>query len=416
MVFAAAVGAIGAVIPQQATTSSADLEAWKAARPLFAPVVTVLGLDRVFSTWWFLAALALFTLALAVATARMLRAAAAHARRAPASPGTLTAGAVLDEVVERAMAAGYRPSAPGSTGADGPIRLTRHRLGWWAPALMHVGMLIAILAALLSAAYTSRCVIDLSEGEIWSPGGPLLAEESGILAASAAPDQPLRLDGVKTGTWATGEIRTLRVDLSVGDGTDGWRSVATSINRPLRLDGRTVYASPGEFGEAAYLVLTDERMPGSNVRMEFPFTAAGTVSYSDITPAGWPTIQARWDPDGVRGKELLTLRIIDATGAERRVGLDPGQTATLGTSTVRFAVRGAWARLIVVRPFAVSALFFGFAVIGVGSLMLYLWVPREIVLAEDPDGVRCTWRAARMGRSYADERDAILGTGEGVDR
>jgi len=409
MLFVAGTGVIGASVPQRATTSVNDLAAWKAARPSIAPMVDALGLDHVFSTWWFLAALLVFTLSLGVATGRMLGAAARHTGRRLSTPTALASSADLTQTVSRAVELGYRESGRSEFEGEDTIRLTRHRIGWWGTTVLHAGMLLVVFAATASAAFTARAVVDLSQGEVWSPGGPLLAQELGPLASPIDIGRPLRLEGAQTSTWESGELRALRLDLSMGTEEGGWDTVSTSVNAPLRIGPNTLYASSGEFGEAAFLRITNSEIPETRVRMEFGFVPGGGAAYADIAPADLPTIQGRWDPEHTKGVDLLTLRYTDDAGAEHMAGLELGESAALGPYQIEFALEGVWARVIVVRAFGVGLLFLGFAVIGLGSLMIYIMVPREIVLAEDPEGVRFAWCAARMGRSYAIERDSILG-------
>lgn len=409
MLFVSATGVIGATVPQRATTSTLDLEAWLAARPMLAPVVVLLGLDRVFSTWWFLGALVLFTISLTVATVRMARLAGAHTRGRPSVPSAVHTGIALSDAASRASQHGYRESGRAQVDGRAIVRFTRHRGGWWGTTVLHAGMLIVVLAACAAAAFSSRAVIDLSQGEVWEPGGPLLAEESGVLASRLDVGRPLRLEGAETSTWESGELKTLRLDLSVGDDRGGWEPVSTSVNAPLRLGSHTLYASAGEFGEAAFLRITGSGIPETRARMEFGFVPGDAPAYADVVPPGLPGIEGRWDPERTKGEELLTLRYTDESGTEHRAGLAPGESAVLGEYSVEFVLRGAWARVIVVRDFGVRLLFLGFAVIGLGSILTYIMVPREIVLADDPAGIRYSWCAARMGRSYARERDEILG-------
>lgn len=409
MLFVAGTGVIGASVPQRATTSVTDLAAWKAARPSIAPVVDTFGLDHIFSTWWFLAVLVVFTLSLGAATVRMAAAAARHTGKRLSTPTASATGIDLGDAVSRAVDLGYRESARGESELGDMVRLTRHRAGWWATTVLHAGMLLVVFAAAASAAFTARAVVDLSQGEVWSPGGPLLAEESGPLASPIDIGRPLRLEGAHASTWVSGELRALRLDLSLGNEEGGWDTVSTSVNAPLSIGPNTLYASSGEFGQAAFLRITGAETRETRARMEFGFVPGGGAAYADIAPAGLPTIEGRWDPQQTKGEDMLTLRYTDKAGVEHRAGLDPGESAALGPYQIEFALEGAWARVIVVRAFGVGLLFLGFAVIGLGSLMTYIMVPREIVLADDPEGVRFAWCAARMGRSYAIERDSILG-------
>ena len=404
MVFVVGVSVIGAAIPQRVNTSDVRFEAWRAARPAISAVAVAFGFDAVFSSWWFLAGLALFTLSLAVATWRMFVSIWRRKRIQPAVP-TMDAGdSSLDEIAARARARGYRRRGSG----DGPQRLVRHSIGLWGPPVMHAGLLIAVVAGLLSSALTARGILDLSQGEVRKPGSGYLVVDKGRFASDPEIGRTLRLDGVSTESWPGGELRTMTVRLSLQDANGTWVPYTTTANSPLRAFGHVVYVSPGEFGDASFLVLTGPGMPEARSRMEFTFTPRETVSYARVTPEGWPTIEGRWDPSGVRGSKPLTLRLSSTEGT-RTVSLAKGEHAALGPYNIEYALAGQWARLTVVRPFGVEALFLGFAVIALGSLMLYLWVPRELVLTDEPSGVRYAWRAARMARSYESERDEILG-------
>lgn len=404
MVFVVVVSGIGAAIPQRVNTSDVRFEAWRAARPSLSAVAVALGFDAVFSSWWFLVGLALLTLSLAIATWRMFVSVWRRDRRRPATPTMIAGDSSLDEIVARALARGYRHRGR----SEGPQRLVRHSIGLWGPPVMHAGLLIALVAALLSSALTARGILDLSQGEVRKPGSGYLVVDKGRFASDPEIGRPLRLDGVSTESWPGGELRAMTVRLSLQDANGVWIPHTSTANSPLRAFGHVVYVSPGEFGDAAFLVLTGPGMPEVRSRMEFTFTPRETVSYARITPEGWPTIEGRWDPSGVRGSKLLTLRLSGPEGTQT-VSLAKGESAALGSYKVEYALAGQWARLTVVRPFGVEALFLGFAVIALGSLMLYLWVPRELALADEPSGVRYAWRAARMARSYESERDEILG-------
>lgn len=403
MVFIVFAAIVGVVVPQRSLTSIDTFAQWESDNPLVAGVVGALSFDHVFSSWWFLSGLALFGLSLTVATWRMLRTAWLRSTRA-ASPRIVLADAAVADIAARARGAGYRPVR----GAGTHVRLVRHQVGWWGPSVLHVGMVLTLLAATISLALTSRAVVDLSIDEVFEPGGEFLVVEPDFFGGTPNLNTALRFDGLTTEYWPTGELQSWVLTMSVADNAMGWLTYESTPNDPLDVQGHTIYLSVGDFGNAAFVTFADSAGEEQSLRVSFPQYGGDEPSYTDVVLSDGTLLEARWDPQGARGEKLLTIREAGEAG-DRRVTLDEGDAAMFGDLSVDFEFAGQWARLIVVRPIAVLPLFLGFAIIALGSLMIYLWVPREIILAEEPGGVRYTWRAARMSHLYLSEKDEILG-------
>ncbi|KUK47443.1 MAG: ResB-like family no heme-binding motif [Actinobacteria bacterium 66_15] len=385
MAFVAVCGAIGAYIPQSSPGREATIAAWRARNPLLAGVADALGLHAIFSSWWFLAMLAVFAVVLGIATLRML----AGAWRAWSGEGrvarTAIAGVSADDIAARARAAGYRQRR-----VAGDARVfARHRVGVWASAILHVGMFVSLIAAAVALGSTRGAILDLSEGEVHSPGDAYWAVED----AQAVPEigVPIRFDGVTVATWPGGGLREVSATLSTRDGRGSWTPRVVSVNHPLRLNGHTIYAQPGEFGDAAFVVFRTDEGVEHPVRIEFPFIEQAYA---------------------VRAAEPLGLRPAGDDSSEP-VTLAEGGTGTVAGLTVEYIGTAQWARFIIQREPGMTVLLIGFSIIALGSLMLYGWIPRELVLVETGDGVLYGWHAARMSRAYVAERDAILGLDAG---
>jgi hypothetical protein len=340
---------------------------------------------------------------LGIATARMLRDARREWRHSGRTPLTQHVDAREEHILERARAAGYRDCAS----ADGRHVLARHRIGIWASAVLHVGMLVSLVWAALMLGLTRGAIADFSQGEVREPGAAYYAVED--IEDPPEVGVPWRLDRVEATTWPAGGMKEVSAALSflAEDGT--WRQRTSSVNSPLRIDGIMVYVQPFEFGDAALLRFVDAAGDEHRIRMEFYFAEPDEAVYADAPYLiGDVAIEGRWDPHGVRDTKPLGLRPAGESGVEP-VTLAPGETAVVAGMTVEFVDTAQWARLIVQRSPSAIPLFLGFAIIGIGSLMLYAWVPRELVLEVTDDGVRYSWHAARMSRAYLPERDAILG-------
>ncbi|MBN1192625.1 MAG: cytochrome c biogenesis protein ResB [Coriobacteriia bacterium] len=411
MAFVAVTGAVGAYVPQRANVSVAQFEAWRADNPLLADAVALLGFDRVFSTWWFSAVLVVFLFALSVATWRMAVAASRRFRGGVRAPVDAVEGTTFDEVATRARAEGFRELRLG-----GELSVwRRHGVGIWAPTVMHAGMVVALLAAIAISAFSSSAVMDLSAGEVFEPGSEFLLVWPALTGSTPDFGTAFRLDDVLVETWPTGDLKVLTILMSLMDESGTWTEYESSANAPLRVRGHTIYVQSGEFGDAAFLVVTDATGVTHPLRMEFTFVREGETGYSDVAIGGEPVIDGRWDPYGLRGEKVLALR---PAGDETTVPvlLAEGESAQVGELHVEFVARGEWARLIVTRSSGIAILFGGFAIIGLGAMMIYLFVPRELVLARTSEGLRYSWWAPRMGRSYLPELDRILGRSDETER
>lgn len=410
MVFIVIAGALGAWIPQEQASTPETMSAWAERNPLFSRLADALGLHAIFSSMWFVAIVGIFAFALGVASWSMVKKAWLARKASHPDPRTIIPDAEIGPIVERALAAGFkeRPAK------EGCRSFVRHAAGTWAPAVLHVGLLVSLVSGAIMLGLTRRAVVDFSQGEIYEPGECYSIEDRG---STPEFSRAVRFDGIEAETWPKGGLKdvTARLAILQDDGT--WLPQAVRVNHPLRLEGHTIYVMPDEFGKAAFLVFSGPGGVEDRVRMEFPFAQDGQVVYTEVplTVEG-VEIEGRWDPSCVRDTKPLALRL--AHGGEEPVVLSEGDRSELGPLEVEFVGAGDWARFIVQRSPSIVPLFVGFVIVCLGSLMLYMWIPRELVLEEVEDGVRYSWHAARMPQSFLAERDAILGIGsssEGVD-
>lgn len=406
MAFVAVCGALGAWIPQSPLGNTDAAAIWQQKNPLVARIADALGLYAIFESWWFLAALAIFAVVLAIATVRLIRIAWTLWRGPGREPRTLLRGASAGPIIERAQEAGYR-TRPGSSSRS---VFSHHRIGIWASSVLHVGMLLSLVWAALLLGTTTGAIADFSLGEVREPGMAYYAVED----AADPPELgvPWRFDGMDVTTWSSGVLKEVSATLSFFDG-NAWVERTTSVNHPLRIHGHTIYTQPDEFGDAVLLRIIDTEGAEHRIRVDFYHVEDGYTTYTDgAYIIDGTSIEGRWDPHGVRGPKPLGLRPAGDSAAEP-VTLAPGETAEVAGLTIQFVGTAEWARFIVQRSPSVVPLFLGFAIIGLGSLMLYAWIPRELVLEEADDGVRYSWHVARMSRAYMSERDAILGIASG---
>ncbi|MHB9002810.1 MAG: cytochrome c biogenesis protein ResB, partial [Coriobacteriia bacterium] len=310
MIFVAVAGAIGAWVPQRANISVVGFDEWASDNPGLASAYAALGFDRIFSTWWFRAVLAIFLLSLSAATWRMIVSPWRRVRLKPSLPRNPVPNTTADQVVARARAAGYREYSS----ADGVRVFWRHRLGLWAPAVMHAGMVLAALAAIVASSFTTRAVVDLSVGEVFVPGDRYLVAEGGILGRAPDLGTAMRLDEIAYQEWPNGEIKTVTARISFQDETGAWVSHEGSPNDPLRFQGHILYVQAGEAGEAVFAIVTAPDGTKSPIRLEFGFPDRAKPGYTDMPLEDGTLVRARWDPYELRDPRPLSVRIGEEEG------------------------------------------------------------------------------------------------------
>ena len=327
MAFVAIFGALGAWIPQSSLGYADALAVWQEKNPLVARIAETLGLYEIFSSWWFLTTLGVFALALGVTTVRMIGAAWRWQRGAVRQPRTVIPESSIDEVALRARAAGFRERR-----LPGPVRVfVRHGVGTWASAVLHAGLLVSLVAATVALSFTRGAILDLSVGEVRMPG-----DEYYSVGDAASPPEiglPIRLDAIETEEWPSGGLKEVSATLSTLGGDGVWTPRSVSVNHPIRLSGNTIYAQPGDFGEAAFLIFTASDGTEYPIRMEFLFAEEGQFVYTDEPfIIGDVAIEGRWDPYAIRGSKPLGLRPADDDSVTP-VTLSPGETASVAGST-----------------------------------------------------------------------------------
>ncbi|GAB4284723.1 MAG: cytochrome c biogenesis protein ResB [Coriobacteriia bacterium] len=393
------------VVPQRLTGSEptglwADDTLWAA--------VEALGLDHIFTTWWFAAILALFLTALTVSAVRQARQALVRTTRGP-SGGWVRIGAVHDRSQAQAIA-GHR----GFVRRRGEERWSKHVYGYWGATLLHAGIVLAIVFALVVTLTQQRGTMTLAEGESRAPGGGWLIEEHGVLADELELDTRVTLTDVSVEYWDEGGVRALQSVLDV----DGDR-VETSVKSPVRHDGLRWYQSQS-YGHAFFVVLADPGGRSDGLRLEIVAPSApDQASYADYDLGNGRLLRAKYyldvDRRSMSGTPELVLRleqdgaVIDETAL---VGI--GEQRAFAGGQVTLVDARMWSEIIAVSDHGVTPLFVAFGVLLLGSVLIYLTPPRELRLRAC-DGALCLeWSASRMRDHLADEIAELTADLEGA--
>lgn len=375
-----------------------------------------LGLDHIFSGWWFRAVVVVIAVQLSVATARLvardLR--RVRRRRGPASPDP-TVVRDARTLAEALKEAGYR-RVHRSTDT---VRYVRHLWGYAGPALLHAGMLAAILAVLLNSLTVSSGGLNLAEGQSVTRGTPLEAPRPGPLAAAPALPETLRFDALTVTYWPDGQPRAIVGTYSLVQ-PGGATPVIVAANEPVTVAGTRFFQS-SDVGYAFGVTLGGGTDSVEQRLLELPLPeSASEPSYLDTELESGDLLRAKvvHDPTVPGGAPVLTLRLMRGDDVIGEQSFDSTGTAMFGDTSVSVDIATRWSVIILERTRGMGLLFASFFAALAGAMLIYGATPRELTLIKHNDGtVSADWHAVRFARLYADEermlREAATGAKEG---
>ena len=356
---------------------------WMQPQGPAAPAWAVaIGLDRPFTSWPFLVAVAmLFATTLACTWGKRARVLAVRRGDLPPSAVTLPAGGAD----ARAFLAeqGFR--------GEGEL-LTRFAPALWGGWIFHVGLLVLIAAVLVQHALFDSGVFDLSEGERASLAahGTVFGREKGPLAQEALPAVDVALVRFDPFLHQPGYSRDRLSELEVSVPGEPMRVETVDRAAGIRAGDIEIFqAIPS--GMAITLDISGMGMRTLRLQPEAPRRAVAEVTSPSGEPARF-VLDSERDIDGPAGTGKLLLWM---EGRGTRTALAPGVAFPFGTGQARVVGVGRWGRFTYTRTPGLSGVFAGFIVILAGCTLLAF-----------PAGV------ARMGRE-GEEAAAVVFTVRG---
>lgn len=327
----------GVLIPQSAFRSAQYFENWKTDSPATYALVDLFGLNRVFSSQWFLFLVLLLTLVL--------------------SYSVYLQGSVL-------------------------VKKQRNNVRKWGRFLFHIGLLVVVLASLYTLAFQKRGFVQIIETDTYSGDEQsLLAKELGVFAKGFVPGFRIQLDRVEHSYWEDGAIKELKSLITVSQ--NGSEETATlGINKTLSVKGITLYQARSygytlsflfkrKNGEAFYTHFNIVTPP----KPEKPYDGV-----SDIPTTGY-ILRMKFYPDVTKRSFYLnkpSLHLTIERGSETHSGMVyPGQTIALrqGEQLIWTAIR-PWSGIRLVESRGTPVVFFGFALSIAGLIALY-FIPQN---------------------------------------
>lgn len=409
----AAVMVIAAVVPQVGLEAEGGL-AQRGLPTRWTGLVDALGLDRIFSTRWFATLAVLFVASLAVSAIEQLRLARARTFQVPpecgGEPGVQTALSP-DEVSTVLRAAGYRRLAA----APGRSRHVRNWQGYWGNFLLHAGMVITALFALVYVLTEHRSMVEVATGEPVLLSDGRFAAKRGLLARAVPLPAQISLYRVEPTFGANGQLVDLASELVFRDQDGTARDVRVAVNDYQSYRGLVVYQVL-KYGNVFDVHAADAAGRSTaelRLRLVYPEKPGG-ASYATEPLAEGQVLKAKYVAAPARtGVSVadgeLVVRLYEGERLLGEAALREGQESRLGGTTLRLVRAGWWTEVLFEGSAGTSGVFAGFAVLLLGATLVFFFVPREVVVREAPGGgCAVHWRSTRFAEMFHDEREQLL--------
>jgi hypothetical protein len=390
---------LGASIPQVGTATNAELQRLHEAGALANRLVGPLGLDHIFRTPLFLAAVLLASGSLVVVIVEQLK-------RLRLQWGAKLTQAHFQSAPFRAeFETGPSMRGDSCNGGVGSVKTwTENRVGLLGSPLFHLGLLLLMAAGALRALFGASAVVDLLEGESLAPSsGAWTGQFPGLVAKPFSLNAPITLHAVRATRFEDGDLRELKVELAFpsSNGTELEGGATETLTRP-RLNDSAI---------KPLAINHDLKIGESRVFLGSDFGPAPLIEWGQ--GEGTPKRQAvlmrdqgagrfEGELDGPGGETAFFRAFIGREGAranavEVRVmkgsallytgDVEVGQGIHLADGS-KLMLRGApfWARLHGDRDLALWLAYASFAMMFVGVVLIFTVIKVDYCVVVAPKG------------------------------
>ena len=387
----------GVLIPQAGSYGAPSLASWQAKSPYSYYIVSSLQLNRLFTSSWFLLLVLLLLLSLSCSLHSQFKKARLAFQTKPAGKfdpqATLRSGQFPAAVLAALWAKKGFKVEEGKNGGMVLLNFSRNRWNVWGSFIFHGGLLVIMIASLLSFAYGRQGFVQLIEGDTFSGReADFLSTSKGILAAGFEPAFEIHLDKFFHSYWDTGELKELKSDVTIDrQGSSVRRSLLRG--QSLSFEGISIYQS-ANFGYTVKVSLLTGK-PGEAAAIPTYFSL-------DMAPPGKPLVgksdfpmtnyllDINFFPDH-QGRSIypvnpfLQIRFLEGEREIGRAGLKLGDEARVGGSRFRFDEIRPWSGLILTGNRFMPLVYAGFLINALGLGLMFFFVPREILISAAPE-------------------------------
>ena len=367
---------LGSVIPQESLSDAAGI---LDLGPDLPWLVSAFGLDRIFSCPLFIGILALSVASLVVTLRDQARTLIRKWHRVPERRA-------FSEPPHRAEWIRRRKQSENDSAP--PLTITaKRRIGLAGPFVLHLGLLVVVAGASLSAVFAVDGVVDMFEFETLAPTHEGWSRQRpGPLARPLAFGVPVALEAVRWARYPTGRLQSLNVELVVGH-EGNRRRERVGVNSDLRLPGGRLFLSD-EFGIAALVAWVND---ASEIRKEAALLEetgkSGRYEKTlEVDHGARVHLRSEVSPDGTR-PVTLEIRATRDGGLLCSGELRAGEAIQLpGEGRIELHALPYWVRIRGSRDPGRWVTYAGFALVLMGAVLLFTVINVHTCVEVTPHG------------------------------
>lgn len=396
------------LVPQQSVLTAEEYRTWAADNRVVASVSEALGADSVFTSWFFIATLALLALNLIFCTyGRMIRS-GTYPPRAPSQASDQAVHFTMDPSQESDTA--FAGLAGRGWHVDWTDESTwvlwRGRAGRIGSIVLHLGLLLIMLGGIVSSLTRFSGSMVITEGQTVrdAPESYVQVRESPRIGG-AFTGARIAMDSIGF-TYERGIVSdaVARMRFAGGDGT--WRTDDVRVNYPLHLEGKAYLLEKA--GHAVALRITD---PAGREALSsiINLGETGTDGSADELTLGEAVVKLTLISDkryeggkDPRKFELNDPRLyvsVEGQGVSGAATLAPGGLAKVDGWVIEFREARLWNRFMVRADDGRWITFVSFALIIIGMALRWLDPDAMVVIRRAGSGWT-VWGRSRHGDMY----------------
>ncbi|TLM91510.1 MAG: cytochrome c biogenesis protein ResB [Actinobacteria bacterium] len=288
--------------------------------------------------------------------------------------------------------------------------LERGRFGWWGSMVLHCGLVLLLLAGVVSALTRFSGTMVIAEGQTIADARESYVDITEMpRMGTAFGEFAIGMDSIRV-SYRDGVVVDAAAQMRFKDGSvEGTRAVR--VNQPLKVQGKSFLlgTSGHSVGIRVIQPAGDPQVLNVNLGEAVKQGYADTVKMSDGTLSllSVPDFQRRADA----AVDMLDLRdpaVLVAAGSQS-VWLKPGESAPVGPYMVSLQDVSLWTTLLVRADRGLPIAYVAFVLVILGMLARWLDPDGVVALKADEDGTGYrVWFRDRHGSRAAERAAAAV--------
>lgn len=409
-------------MPQKADLSKEAYETWRSSNPTLSVISETLGFTHVFTSFWFITVLLVLFLSLvaceytqAKTAFKSLRAPFVISQEVPIrlpferkilgkdrKEICVALGSVLKQRRFKVINANYEN--------ESQLRARRFYFGWLGSPLFHLGLILILIGAIISAATRMQGYFELGEGQTLAEShSSYIKLEEGPFFKEQHKEFEIELNKFVDEYWPNGALRRVQSEITLFDqGVSKYRGTI-EVNEPLKCKGAIIYQSYRYFGYATKLTLHSRGEPASTGLVYFPRSSGGTAETIIYPPETDYSIDARLFYE--KKPAILQLHVKREGETVYTGTIKLSQAANFEETSLRFDEVLRWSGFSIVQDRGVSIILNSFWLSFAALLMIIFFTPQELVftITDSVDGVivRSGGRGKRRRLAWGQDVKAV---------